>query len=197
MRKLFNEIQNAETAGKADFTISQVFYNLLGEVIRFEGDVSVNSQPVPAQWSPAGDLISFNGQPAIDSERQIYQLIIRKRFTSDTRHLQFFWIAVTYYLLSGRLIKDYEYKILDGKFLAFAFEKFFTSGFKSYCRQAQVSVGSMYNIRNDIEKQPYTILKNSLIFKSLESELKGFDMVFDIKLLNLDIDFEALKGGQP
>jgi hypothetical protein len=197
MRKLFNEIQNAETASKADFNIKQVFYNLLGEVIRFDGEVIIDSQPVPALWNPTGDLISFNDQNPDGDVCEKYQLLIRRRLTGDTKQLEVYWMAATYYMLSGRLRHGSDYKVINGKYLAFKFQEFFGNGFKAYCRKAYIPIGAMYGIHGDIEKQPYTILKNSFIYKSIEAELTGFDLVVDIRLLNLDVDFEALKSSNP
>lgn len=196
MRKLFNEIQNAETANNAKFSIKQVSYNLLGEVMSFEGELIVNEQPVIACWAPTGKLTELNlVNPTIDDTEK-YSLYIRRRLTGDTKQLEIYWIAATYYMLSGRMQHGTDFKIINGKYLAWKFQSFFANGFKAYCRKAYIPIGSMYGIHEDAEKQPYTILKHSLIYKSIEAELTGYDMVCDIKLLNLDVDFEALKGGQ-
>jgi hypothetical protein len=193
MRKLFNEIQNAETATGTDFSIKEVIYNLLGEVVRFEGVLFIDSSLVSAFWYPSGEIAKLNHMQPTPAESEKYSLFVRRRLGSDNKPLDVFWKAVSYYILSGGIENNKEYKLINGKYLALKLNRFQSWELKAYCRKARFTVSAFTGIGLELEKQPYHIHKNSLIYKSIESELTGYNLVCDIKLLNLDIDFESLK----
>lgn len=202
MRQLFNEIQNAETANGDDFCIHQVFYNLLGEVIHLDGLITIEKDQVKARWNSSGTLMKIDLPKSsvnlVESEHiDKYSLFIRKLLTSDTKQLHTFWSAITYYLLSRGLKNEIFFKLIDDNYIAFKLRECYKELYKPYCRSShQVAVPLNY-IEIDLPKQPYYIHVNSVLGQKLLIKTNGFDLVCNRQLLNLDVDFEALKGAKP
>ncbi len=195
MRRIFNEIQRAETISGDDFTVLEVISDLKGEILKLTGSVKINGKITPAEWNVKGIIESLDGLPCADQQqRDAYSLIIKRTLTSNNSQLQVFWMAATHYLLTKSVKHGVDFILLPDGYVGFIFDRLHAA-YKQYSRKSDhLHTLSKDSILFELQYQPYYLHMQSK--RALKMSIpKGIDLVCSMEDLNLDVDFETLKGG--